>query len=111
MCHKHSAERLRLPLCLGVNEKAVNLLLTVSSTEKNVEIDNESENSATENSATENSNDIESEKERSEINEESEKERKNRKRKYGLMRLPTATTSLKNQPAVTPKIFSENGAN
>jgi hypothetical protein len=77
----------------------------VSSTEKIVEIDNESENS----------NDIgnkESEKERSKNNEESEKERKDRKRKYGLTRLPTATTSLKNQPsAVTPKIFSENGAN
>ena len=81
-------------------------------TEKNiVEIENESENS---NSIANNENEKEDEKERSENNEESlknEKERQDRKRKYGLMRLPTATTSLKNQPAVTPKIFSENGAN
>ena len=77
----------------------------MTSPEKIVEIDIESEN------LNDNAN-KESEKERSENNEESEKERKDRKRKYGLKRLPTATTSLKNKPAaVTPKIFSENGAN
>jgi hypothetical protein len=82
-----------------------------STEKKPVEIENESENS---NDIANNESEKEDEKERSENNEESlknEKERQDRKRKYGLMRLPTATTSLKNQPAVTPKIFSENGAN
>ena len=79
----------------------------------------ESEKERSENNEKSLENDEESEKERSENKEEnlehdkeSEKGKQDRrKKKYGLMGLPTASTSLKTQPAVTPKIFSENGAN